>query len=86
MSTTTTKHTIQELILIFARFGLPENVVTNDGPQFVLKEFEDFTSQNGTRHSKVAPYHPRSNGLAKRFLQTFKVAMKKMSRGGGDIN
>ena len=85
MSTTTAKHTIQELRLIFARFGLPEIVIDN-GPQFVSKDFEDFTSQNGIRHSKVAPYHPRSNGLAERFVQTFKMAMKKMSRGGGDIN
>ena len=84
MSTTTAKHTIQELRLIC--FGLPENIVTDNGPQFVSKEFEDFTSQNGIRHSKVAPYHPRSNGLAERFVQTFKMAMKKMSRGGGDIN
>ena len=86
MSTTTAKHTIQELRLIFACFGLPEIIVTDNGPQFVSKEFEDFTSQNGIRHSKVAPYHPRSNGLAERFVQTFKMAMKKMSRGGGDIN
>ena len=54
--------------------------------QFVSKEFEDFTNQNGIRHCKVAPYHPRLNGLAERFVQTFKMAMKKMSRGGGDIN
>ncbi|XP_041379456.1 uncharacterized protein LOC121392177 [Gigantopelta aegis] len=86
MSTTTAKHTIQELRLIFARFGLPEIIVTDNGPQFVSKELEEFTSQNGIRHSKVAPYHPRSNGLAERFVQTFKMAMKKMSKEGGDIN
>ena len=85
MSTTTAKHFIQELRLIFACFGLPEIIVTDNGPQFVSKDFEDFTSQNGIRHSKVAAYHPRSNGLAERFVQTFKMAMK-MSRGGGDIN
>ena len=53
MSTTTAKHTIQELRLIFARFGLLENIVIDNGPQFVSKEFNDFTSQNGIRHSKI---------------------------------
>ena len=85
MSTTTTKHTIQELRLIFASFVLLDNIITANEPQFVSEEFEDFTSQNGIRYSKVAPYHPRSNGLAERFVQTFKMAMK-MSRKGGNIN
>ena len=53
ISTTTAKHTIQELRLIFARFGLLENIVIDNGPQFVSKEFKDFTSQNGIRHSKI---------------------------------
>ena len=85
MSTTTTKHTIQELRLIFASFVLLDNIITANEPQFVSEEFEDFTSQNGIRYSKVAPYHPRSNGLAERFMQTLKMAMK-MSRKGGNIN
>ena len=46
MSTTTAKHTIQDLRLTF---GWPENIVTDNGPQFVSKEFKDFTSQNGIR-------------------------------------
>ena len=61
-------------------------IVVDAFSKFVSKEFKHFTSQNGIRHSKVEPYHPRSNGLAERFVQTFKMAMKKMSRGGGDIN
>ena len=39
---------------------------------------------NGIKHSRVAPYHPRSNGAAERFVQTFKKAMKKMSHEGRD--
>ncbi len=41
---------------------------------------------NGIQHIRVAPYHPRSNGMAERFVQTFKTAMKKMVNDGEDVN
>ena len=37
--------------------------------------------QNGIQHIKVAPYHPASNGLAERAVQTFKAGVKKMIVG-----
>ena len=85
MTTTTASETIQKLRWIFARFGLPENIVTDNGPQFVATEFADFTRRNGNQHVRVAPYHPRSNGQVERFVQNFKNAIKKMSEESGDI-
>ena len=86
MRTTTASQTIKELRPIFATFGLPEQILTDNGPQFVSEEFQEFTRSNGIQHIKIAPYHPRSNGMAERFVQTFKTAMKKMVNEGGDIN
>ena len=31
---------------------------------------------NGVKHVRIAPYHPASNGLAERFVQSFKTALK----------
>ena len=76
----------KELRPIFARFGLPEQILTDNGPQLVSEEFQEFTRSNGIQHIKIAPYHPRSNGMAERFVQTFKTAMRKMVNEGGDIN
>ena len=59
-------------------FGLPEVMVTDNGPTFVSAEFEQFLQKNGIRHKTSAPYHPASNGLAKRAVQIVKRGVKKL--------
>ena len=69
---TTSQCTIQKLRSIFAIYGLPEVIVSDNGTSFTSSEF-----QNGIRHSTTAPYHPSSNGLAERAVRIFKEAMRK---------
>ena len=57
-------------------------MVSDNGPQFVSDEFATFAKKNGIRHIRCAPYHPASNGLAERFVQTFKRAMKASHNDG----
>ena len=73
--TTTASKTINELRLIFARFGIPEQILTENVPQFVSEEFQEFTRSIGIKHSTL---YPRSNRMAERFVQTFKAMMRKM--------
>ena len=77
----TSQLTIQQLRTIFARFGLPDTVVTDNGTCFVSSEFEKFLSENGIHHRKTAPYHPASNGLAERAVQILKQGLKKIKNG-----
>ena len=72
---------IEELRSLFARFGLPETVVTDNGTCFVSSDFEQFLKINGIRHLTSAPYHPASNGLAERAVQTVKRGLKKVKDG-----
>ena len=72
MKSTTAVATIQELRRLFAAYGLPEQLVSDNGPQFVSSEFVNFLKGNGVKHIRCAPYHPSSNGAAERFVQTFK--------------
>ena len=81
MSTLTSEATIEKLRIAFSTHGLPEMVVTDNGSNFGSKEFKAFLKQNGIRHIKTAPYHPSSNGLPERTVQTFKEGMKKLKDG-----
>ncbi|KAL9966705.1 hypothetical protein ACROYT_G024821 [Oculina patagonica] len=76
MTTTTASRTIEELRKLFATHGLPEQLVSDNGPQFIADEFEAFMRSNGIKHIKSAPYHPATNGMAERFVQTFKQALR----------
>ena len=76
MSSTTASKTIAKLRDAFARFGLPEQLVSDNGPQFVSEELEFFLRRNGVKHIHSSPYHPASNGAAERLVQTVKQALE----------
>ena len=76
MPNVTSETTIEKLRDMFARYGLPERLVSDNGPQFTSSEFATFMKRNGIKHILVAPYHPRSNGQAERFVQTFRQFFK----------
>ena len=76
MSSTASTQTIDRLQTIFARYGVPARVVTDNGPQFTLAEFQLFLKTNGIKHITTAPFHPATNGQAERFVQSFKHAVK----------
>lgn len=55
-----------------------KDVVSDNGTCFTSAEFETFVKQNGIDHVRSVPFHPSSNGLAERAVQTFKEGMKKV--------
>ena len=79
MKDTTAAQTIEAFRQLFATWGLPLQLHTDNGPQFVSAEFEHFLKSNGIIHTTSAVYHPNSNGQAERFVSTLKHALKTQS-------
>ncbi|XP_055634156.1 uncharacterized protein K02A2.6-like [Toxorhynchites rutilus septentrionalis] len=72
-STSTTK-TLEMLDEIFARYGNPKTLVSDNGSQFVSARFKQFCEEAGI------PL--QSNGQAERFVDTLKRGLKKLREGG----
>ena len=73
--------TILHLRTLFARFGIPESLASDNDLQFTAAEFQLFCKQNGIRHIQMVPYHPASNRLAERAVQTFNKGIQKFTTG-----
>ena len=86
MSSTTAERTIDELRLLFASYGMPEQVVTDNGPQFISSDFKNFLRSNGIKPTLTTPYHAPSNGAAERFVQIVICAFEKQVTGDTQLS
>ncbi|XP_037515518.1 uncharacterized protein K02A2.6-like [Rhipicephalus sanguineus] len=76
----TTAATVEESRTVFARFGLPVYLVTDNGTSFTGVEFQDCAKKWHTTHS-YSIYKPQSNGLAERAVRSVKEGLKRMTGG-----
>nr|XP_037270564.1 uncharacterized protein K02A2.6-like [Rhipicephalus microplus] len=81
VSSTSAEATISALRIAFAQHGLPDVIVSDNGPAFTSAQYLEFLTRNGIRRMLVPPYHPASNGVAERVVQTVKNKRKKSSSG-----
>ncbi|XP_061715638.1 uncharacterized protein K02A2.6-like [Cydia pomonella] len=86
MQSTTAKAVIKVLRETFSRFGLPREVVSDNGPPFTSQEYKSFMTHNRVKVTFAAAYHPASNGAAEEAVKLCKRAIKKAMRDGGDID
>lgn len=65
-----------ELVLQRAREKYPHarpRIISDNGPQFLARDFKEFIRQAGMTHVRTSPYYPQSNGKLERWHQSFKV-------------
>lgn len=67
---------------IFSRQGIPKILVTDNGPQFISKEFKDFSKEWEFKHVTSSPRYPQSNGQVERTVQTIKNILTKTEEEG----
>ena len=80
-SSSTSSITIKLLQKTFASLGLPEVLVSDNATAFTSAEFSEFLHRNRVHHVRTPPYHPASNGLVERAVQSFKEGMKRIRDG-----
>jgi len=64
-----------ECILQRAREQYPDEhprIISDNGPQFIAKDFKEFIRLTGMTHVRTSPYYPQSNGKVERWNQTVK--------------
>lgn len=69
---------------VFARHGIPDKVVSDNGPQFASTEFKAFAESWEFEHVTSSPGHAQSNGQAERMVQTIKNLLKKSQCSNDD--
>ena len=69
---------------MFARHVIPLKLMSDGGTQYSSSEFADFAQQWGFEHVTSSPYHPHSNGLAERTVQTVKNILSKTLHSNQD--
>ena len=81
---TTTKAIVGQLRAIFAEHGIPEKLVTDNGPQFAGEEFQNFCESYEFDNVTSSPRYPQSNGFIERMVQTVKNILKKSCESQSD--
>src|SRR5262249_26372055 len=64
-----------ELILQRAKEKYPEarpRIISDNGPQFIARDFKEFIRISGMTHVRTSPYYPQSNGKLERWHQSVK--------------
>ena len=64
---------------IFARFGIPKTLVSDNGPEFVSGDLKQWCESLGIKKMESPGYHPRAKGQAERAVQTVKQALQAWS-------
>ena len=73
----TSPEVIKHLKSIMARHGIPQELISDNGPQFISKKFENFSKTWEFDHDTSSPKFASSNGQVERAVQTVKSVLRK---------
>ena len=70
--------TAEALLSIFARTGIPREILSDRGTQFTSQMMAELHRLLGTKPLFTTPYHPSANGRIERFHSTLKSSLRKL--------
>ena len=82
---TTTSGIVKKLKGHFARHGIPDEVMTDNGPNLVSDNFAKFAESRNFLHATSSPYHSRSNGKPAAAVKIAKTLLRKVKRSKLDF-
>ena len=68
----------------FATHGIPDEVISDNGPPFQSQQFEAFARKWMFRHRTTSPYHSQANGLVESAVKTAKSLLRTAIKAGED--
>ena len=78
----TTSGVSKVLMTMFSRYGVPDQVMSDNGPQFSSSEFRSFATKWGFEHITASPRYPQSNGKVENAVKTVKLLFNKCKDSG----
>ncbi|XP_043212021.1 uncharacterized protein LOC122376289 [Amphibalanus amphitrite] len=79
LKTCTAEAVAEALIDLYSRLGVPDEMLTDLGRQFVSNCMEEVSELLNIRHLTTTPYHPMCNGLVEKFNGTLQMMLKRLS-------
>ena len=77
---TTSEKVTEEIRKAVSLFGRPDEIVSDNGAQYIGKPFQEFVHKRGIQHITSSPRLPQSNGFIERQVQTIKKIIKKCKK------
>ena len=65
---------------MFSVFGIPNTIISDNGPQFIGRAYKQMLSQFGITYITSSPWHPKSHGFIERAVRTVKGLIRKSGR------
>ena len=77
------EHIAEELVQIFSRVGVPQEILTDQGANFMSQLLAEVYKLLRIKPIRTSPYHPQTDGLVERFNKTLKAMLRKTAISEG---
>ena len=82
----TAQHITDHIKQIFAEYGRPDALVSDNRPCYASKTFKLLMKEYQVNHITSSPHYPQSNGLAEKYVQIIKNLFHKAKEEGQDLH